>query len=126
MFHAFSTSRLATDSLRFPNGWLICTPIADFHRLVKRHTRHTSKGKFSVSADVVNTTDEAQSGLVIYAAYDGSDKLVKVDAETITELAANGTFPVEFAIADGAEKYKILVWNLWKSMLPIAASVDVD
>lgn len=84
------------------------------------------KDESSVSANVVNTTDEAQSGLVIYAAYDGSGALVKVEAETITDLAANGTFPVEFAIVDDAEKYKILVWDSWKSMLPIAASVDIE
>lgn len=43
MFHTFSTSRLTTDSLCFPNGWLICTPMADFHHQVKCHTRHTAK-----------------------------------------------------------------------------------
>ena len=43
MLHTFSTSRLTTDSLCFTNGWLICTSIADFHRQVKCHTRHTKK-----------------------------------------------------------------------------------
>ena len=32
---------LTMDSLCFTNGWLICTPITDFHRQVKCHARHT-------------------------------------------------------------------------------------
>lgn len=45
MLHTFSTSRLTTDSLCFTNGWLVCTSIADFHRQVKCHTRHTKKNE---------------------------------------------------------------------------------
>ena len=32
---------LTVDSLCFTNGWLICTPITDFHRQVKCHARRT-------------------------------------------------------------------------------------
>ena len=34
---------LTMDSLCFTNGWLICTPITDFHRQVKHHARRTKK-----------------------------------------------------------------------------------
>lgn len=34
---------LTMDSLCFANGWLICTPITDFHRQAKCHARHTQK-----------------------------------------------------------------------------------
>ena len=36
---------LTMDSLCFTNGWLICTPITDFHRQVKHHARRTKKSR---------------------------------------------------------------------------------
>ena len=42
---------LTMDSLCFANGWLICTPITDFHRQAKCHARHTQKKRrYAISA----------------------------------------------------------------------------
>jgi len=43
-----STSRWTP--LRLANGWQLPAPIADFHRQVTRHARHTKKGHGSAMA----------------------------------------------------------------------------
>ena len=49
--HDFATHflhfHLTMDSLCFANGWLICTPITDFHRQVKHHARRTLRNAHS-------------------------------------------------------------------------------
>ena len=60
---------LTMDSLRFPNGWLICTPIADSHRQVKRHARHTTRktaraGRFLMCGQEEKTKHACQEYLL--------------------------------------------------------------
>lgn len=78
-----------------------------------------------VTADIVNISDTVQSGIVIFAAYTHDGKLVSVKCQNIDNIAASDTLPCEFDIPEGAEKYKLLVWNSWKHIIPLAESVEV-
>lgn len=78
-----------------------------------------------VTADIVNISDTEQSGIVIFAAYTEDGKLVLAKYQNIDNIAANDTLPCKFDIPEGAEKYKLLVWNSWKHIIPLAESVEV-
>lgn len=78
-----------------------------------------------VTADIVNISDAAQAGILIFAAYTNDGKLVLAKYQNIDNIAANDTLPCEFDIPEGAEKYKLLVWNSWKHIIPLAESVEI-
>lgn len=78
-----------------------------------------------VTADIVNISDTEQSGIVIFAAYTNDGKLVLAKYQNIDNIAANDTLLCEFDIPERAEKYKLLVWNSWKHIIPLAESVEV-
>ena len=78
-----------------------------------------------VTADIANVSDTAQSGIVIFVAYDNDGKLISVKSQNIDALAASGTLPCEFDIPENADKYKLFIWHSWKHIAPLAESVEV-
>ena len=82
-----------------------------------------SEGK--VTADIVNISESEQSGLVIFAAYNENGALVSAQSKNADNIAAETALPVEFDIPETAQQYKLLVWNSYNGIGPLAKCVEV-
>lgn len=78
-----------------------------------------------VTTDIVNISESEQSGLVIFAAYNENGALVSAQSKNADNIAAETALHVEFGIPETAQQYKLLVWNSYKGIGPLAECVEV-
>ena len=78
-----------------------------------------------VGANIINLSDDLQSGIIIFAAYSDTGALLAIKTRKIENLETNASRPCEFELPNSADKCRLFVWNSWKDMLPVADSVEV-
>lgn len=98
--------------------------IVKYEKVFEIQDEGITNGMFT--ANIANTSDSKQSGTAIFAAYDDEGTLISVYSEDMKDVLSASSYFFATDVPQGSSKYKVMVWNSYKIMAPIADSKNID